>query len=217
VVTEGGLFVSFEGIDKCGKSTQAHLLCEALVTRGVPVGSLQAPGEVVREPGGTAVGEAVRHVLLHAGVEIEPWTEALLYAAARAELVARVVRPALRAGRTMILDRFVDSSLAYQGWARDLGVDRVLSLNALATGGLLPHLTIVLDIDPASAVARAGGPQDRIEREGLAFQQLVADGYREVARRFPERVVVMDGAQAPSTIAALVLDRVDALLVNARV
>jgi dTMP kinase len=159
---------------------------------------------VIREPGGTALGEAVRDVLLHGPVAPAPWAEALLYAAARAELVERVLLPELGAGRILVLDRFVDSSLAYQGFARGLGIDAVLAVNAPGLRGLLPDLTIVLDVDPVVGLARAGAALDRIEAEGLDLQQRVAAGFAVVARRFPERVRLIDGFRAIDCVAASV-------------
>ena len=200
-----GRLITFEGIDKCGKSTQADLLRDALLAHGVPVGTTGAPGLVVREPGGTPIGERVRDVLLHGGGDLAPWTEALLYAAARAELAAKVLRPSLAAGWVVLLDRYVDSTLAYQGCARGLGIDTMLDLNELATGGLMPDLTFIVAVSPAEAAGRTAGLPDRIEREGPTFQERVAEGYRQVARRFPERVVVVDGARPAEQIAAQVL------------
>ena len=197
-----GVLITLEGCDGCGKSTQAALLCERLAACGLPVGPSSAPGAVVREPGGTALGEAVRDVLLHGPVAPAPWAEALLYAAARAELVERVLLPDLDAGRVLVLDRFVDSSLAYQGFARGLGIDAVLAVNAPGLRGLLPDLTIVLDVDPVIGLARAGAALDRIEAEGLDLQQRVAAGFAVVARRFPERVRLIDGFRDIDLVAA---------------
>ena len=197
-----GVLITLEGCDGCGKSTQAALLCARLAACGLPVGPSSAPGTVIREPGGTAAGEAVRDVLLHGPEAPAPWTETLLYAAARAELVARVLLPELDAGRILVLDRFVDSSLAYQGFARGLGVDAVLAVNAPGLHGLLPDLTIVLDVDPLVALARAGGAPDRIEAEGLDLQQRVAAGFAVVARRFPDRVRLLDGFRDIHIVAA---------------
>jgi dTMP kinase len=202
VSIRSGVLITLEGCDGCGKSTQAALLCERLAACGLPVGSSTAPGAVIREPGGTPAGEAVRDVLLHGPGTLAPWTEALLYAAARAELVERVLLPDLGAGRVLVLDRFVDSSLAYQGFARGLGIDAVLSVNEPGLYGLLPDLTIVLDVDPIVGLARAGGAPDRIEAEGLDFQQRVAAGYAVVARRFPERVRLVDGFRDVAIVAA---------------
>lgn len=199
-----GVLITLEGCDGCGKSTQAALLCERLAACGLPVGPSSAPGAVIREPGGTAAGEAVRDVLLHGPEALAPWTEALLYAAARAELVERVLLPELGAGRVLVLDRFIDSSLAYQGFARGLGIDAVLAVNAPGLRGLLPDLTIVLDVDPLVGLARAGGAPDRIEAEGLDLQQRVAAGFAVVAWRFPERVRLIDGFLDIDIVAASV-------------
>src|SRR6059058_838320 len=141
-----GLFVSFEGIDRSGKTTQARMLVDALGSEAVPV----------REPGGTPLGERVRELLKDPEAEIGPHTEALLFAAARAELCRQVIQPALEAGRVVVCDRFLDSSLAYQGEARGLGIDEVLELNRWATEGLQPDLTIYLALDPGAAAARVG-------------------------------------------------------------
>ena len=161
-----GLFVTFEGIDRSGKTTQARLLCEALGPDAV----------AVREPGGTAVGERVRELLKDPAAEISAEAEALLFAAARAELVARVIRPALGAGRVVVSDRFLDSSLAYQGEARGLGVDEVERINRWATGGLTPDLTFLLALDTESAADR-GAETDRFEEEGAELQQRVLEAY----------------------------------------
>jgi dTMP kinase len=200
-----GVLITLEGVDGCGKSTQAALLCERLAACGLPVGPSDAPGTVIREPGATPAGEAIRDVLLHGPSRIAPWTEALLYAAARAELVQTVLLPELAAGRVLVLDRFVDSSLAYQGFARTLGVDEVLAANQPALQGLLPDLTIVIDVDPLVGLARAGGEEgnaDRIEAEGLEFQQRVAAGFAALARRWPERVRLIDGFRDVELVAA---------------
>jgi len=197
-----GVLITIEGIDGCGKSTQAALLCEALVARGLAVGPAGAPGTVLREPGGTPAGEAVRDILLHGPDSLAPWTETMLYAAARAELVARVLRPGLAAGRVLVLDRYIDSSLAYQGYARGLGIDAVLAVNAPAVGDAMPALTVVLAVAPATGLGRATGVRDRIEREGIALQRRVADGFAELARRFPQRIRLVDGERPVAAVAA---------------
>jgi len=212
-----GTLISIEGVDGCGKSTQAALLCEGLAARGLPVGPARAPATVVREPGGTPAGEAVRELLLHGPDDLAPWTEALLYAAARAELVQRVLRPDLAEGRILVLDRYIDSSLAYQGHARALGIDAVLSVNAPAIGDVMPHLTVVLVVDPATGLARIDGEADRIEREGLRLQTLVADGFAELARRSPDRVRLVDGEAPVAEVAAAVDALVAPLLERRRV
>jgi dTMP kinase len=193
------VFISFEGLDGCGKTTQAALLAEAAAAAGREV----VP---VREPGGTAPGERVRAILLDPAVEIEPWAEALLYAAARAQLVEEVIRPALERGADVVCDRYVDSSLAYQGIARGLGVEAVLQLNLAVTGGLLPDVSFLLFLDPGVAAGRHVDP-DRLEREGTELQAKVDAAYRELAERFPERIVAIDATREPETIAREVRER----------
>src|ERR687895_1464138 len=151
------MFITFEGVDGSGKTTQAALLAEALRAEGHDV-------VATREPGGTELGERIRELLLDGG-SVAPWAEASLFAAARAQLVDEVIRPALARGADVISDRYIDSSLAYQGLARGLGVERVLELNLLATGGLLPDKTFLLLVPLGEAASRRGDEPDRIERE----------------------------------------------------
>ena len=212
-----GTLISLEGIDGCGKSTQVRRLRAALLSRGVRVGYEGSSGGTLREPGGTVLGESVRRRLLHHRQGMQPWAEALLYAAARAQLAHDLLAPSLAAGWVVLIDRYIDSSLAYQGHARGLGVDEVLELNLRVTDGLLPRLAVVVAVDPAEAAARRRGAPDRIEREGLVFQQRVAEGYALLARRFPERIVVVDGARPPRLVAADVEAAVLAVLENAHV
>jgi len=187
------MFVTFEGVDGSGKSTQARLLAERLREEGREV-------VLTREPGGTALGEEVRSLLLH-GEQIAPWAEAALFAAARAQLVDEVIRPALARGADVVSDRYLDSSLAYQGLARGLGIERVLELNLLATSGILPDRTFLVLVPPAEAAARRGDEPDRIEREGAGFAEEVDKAYREIARVFGQRVQVVDGTRNPEDIA----------------
>lgn len=187
------MFITFEGVDGSGKTTQAALLADALRDDGRDV-------VTTREPGGTELGERVRSVLLE-GEQVTPWAEAALFTAARAQLVEEVIRPALRRGADVVCDRYIDSSLAYQGLARDLGVDRVLELNLLATGGLLPDRTFLLLVPPADAAVRRGDAPDRIEREGEEFAAAVDRAYRELGAAFAQRVVAVDGTGEPDEIA----------------
>lgn len=187
------MFVSFEGLDGSGKTTQVERLRVSLEAEGREV-------VTAREPGGTELGEQIRALVLHGG-EMTPWAEALLYAAARAELVAEVIEPALARGADVLLDRYFDSSVVYQGVGRGLGRDEVLQLNLLAVGGLVPDRTFVLAVDAGRSLGRVGGLPDRIEREDAAFHERVAAGYEELASLFPERVVVLDGSLDPDALA----------------
>jgi dTMP kinase len=186
------MFISFEGVDGSGKTTQVALLADSLREEGRDV----VP---TREPGGTPAGERIRELLLEGG-EIAPWTEAALFAAARAQLVDEVIRPALARGADVICDRYIDSSLAYQGIGRGLGVERVLELNLLATSGLLPDRTFFLAIPPEDTAGRKDAEPDRIEREGDEFAAIVDRGYRELAEIFAKRVVTIDATMAASDI-----------------
>jgi dTMP kinase len=187
------MFVTFEGLDGSGKSTQAELLRARL----------EADGERVvatREPGGTKLGEQIRDLVLH-GDHVTPWAEALLYAASRAHHVEEVIRPSLDEGAWVICDRYVDSSVAYQGVARDLGLERVLEMNLTAVGGLLPERTFLLLLEPAGVSARVGDERDRLEREDDDFYARADRGYRELAERFPERIVTLDATRPAEELA----------------
>ena len=194
------MFITFEGMDGSGKTTQVERLRAALEADGREV-------VTAREPGQTELGEEIRNLVLHGG-PMTPWAEALLYAASRAEVVAEVVRPALARGADVLLDRYLDSSLVYQGIGRELGVDEVLEVNMLATGGLLPDRTFVLAVEPGTSSERVGSEPDRIEREDEAFHSRVAGGYEHLASLFPERVVLLDGSLDADEIAARILDDV---------
>jgi dTMP kinase len=198
------MFVSLEGIDGSGKSTQARLLAEALGPDTV----------LIREPGGTSAAERIRELLADPGLEVEPFAELLLFLAARADLTARVIRPALEAGRHVVSDRFADSSVAYQGAARGLGVGEVISLTDAATDGLWPDLTVLLRIDPEVGVQRADG-EDRLESEGLELQRAVAEAYEEIATIAADRVVVVDGDGSVEEVQARVMSAVESHLQEA--
>lgn len=190
------MFITFEGVDGSGKTTQVELLARRLREEG---------REVVtsREPGGTTLGERVRELLL-GGDRMAPWAEAALFAAARAQLVDEVIRPALALGADVVCDRYIDSSLAYQGLARGLGVERVLEMNVLATAGLLPDRTFFLLLPPQEAATRLPDERDRIEREGPEFTGEVDRAYRHLAEMFRERVVSVDATHPPDTLASMI-------------
>jgi dTMP kinase len=194
------MFITFEGPDFSGKSTQAALLVEWLRGEGHEV-------IATREPGGTPVGEVIRDVVLH-GLEMGAWAEAALFASARAEHVERVIRPALKRDAWVVCDRYIDSSLVYQGIARGLGVEAVLSLNSSVTGGLLPDRTFVLLLDADAAAGRGGADLDRIERENGRFRSIVVEGYRKLGTLFPDRVVSLDATRPVDDLAEDVREQV---------
>jgi dTMP kinase len=187
------MFVTFEGLDGSGKSTQAELLRARLEADGLEV-------VATREPGGTELGERIRDLVLHGG-DVTPWAEALLYAASRAQHVEDVIRPALERGASVVCDRYLDSSVAYQGVGRGLGLERVLDLNLTAVGGLLPDRTFLLELPPGEVHARLAGEHDRLEREDAGFHARAAEGYLALAARFPERIVVLDGTRPAEELA----------------
>jgi len=193
-----GTLITLEGIDGAGKSTLAVSLQRELGARG-------ARAELLREPGGVEVSERIRALVQDPSLHVLARTEALLYAAARAQLVHQRVQPALDRGALVLLDRFVDSSLAYQGAARELGVEQVRQVNLFATAGLQPDRTLLLVLDPAAARARQAGrgqQADRLEREDQRFFAAVAAAYRELARAEPERIRTLDAAQPPQRVLA---------------
>ncbi len=194
------MFISFEGLDGSGKTTQARLLTERLTAEGIDVVS-------TREPGGTPLGEAIRNLVLH-GDHVAPWAEAALYTAARAQHVEDVIRPGLERGATVVCDRYLDTAVAYQGAGRGLGIDVILELELRAVGGLLPDRTFLVELETATALARVGDKGDRIERAGAEFWPRVVDAYRTLADRFPERYIVVDGDRSPDEIAGEIRDHV---------
>lgn len=196
-----GMFIAFEGGEAAGKSTQEALLAASLAQAGRAVVR-------TREPGGTPAGEAIRELVLSPAYEgMDPHAEALLFAAARGEHVARVIRPALQRGAIVVCDRFIDSSIAYQGVARGLGIERVRELSLWATDGLLPDLTIVLDIDPVVGLGRVTSP-DRLESESVAYHQQVRRAFLDLAAAEPDRYLVLDAGATPRDIADRVWQRV---------
>jgi dTMP kinase len=187
------MFITFEGVDGSGKSTQVRLLAEQLRGEGRDV-------LATREPGGTVFGEKVRELIL-GDDQLAPWAEAALFTAARAQLVDQVIRPALARGQDVLCDRYLDSSLAYQGLARGLGVERVLELNLAATGHLLPDRTFLILLPLDQAGLRRGNAPDRIEREGDDFVARVESAYRDLAGIFAQRIVTVDGNRQPEEVA----------------
>jgi dTMP kinase len=197
------MLITLEGIDGAGKTTVAAALAERL-------GAV-----LLREPGGVALSERIRELVKDPALHVDPRAEALLYAAARAQLVAEQLRPRLAAGEIVVLDRFVDSSLAYQGAGRGLGVEEVRRLNLFGTGGLLPDRTLLLRIDPATALARAAGrgeAADRLEQEELGFFAAIAAAYDALAAAEPERIEVIDASAAPPAVLAAALAALAPLL-----
>lgn len=189
------MFISLEGVDGSGKSTQARLLVEALGPETV----------AIREPGGTDAAERIRALLADPSLELDPFAELLLFSAARADLVSRVIRPALEAGKVVVADRFADSSVAYQGGARGLGTSHVLSLVDMVIDGLWPDLTLLLKVDPEVGLGRAGS-EDRFEAEGLDLQRAVAEAYEEIAIVASDRVVVIDATGSVDEVHERVMD-----------
>lgn len=209
-----GVFITIEGPEGAGKTTQARLLDERLRAR--------YPVIYTREPGGTAIGERIRALLLDEGhKEMSAQTEMLLFAASRAQFVAEVVEPALRGGRVLLSERYVDASIAYQGFGRGLGIELVRRVNEAATRGVMPDLTILLDIDPALGLRRArgaGGKEgrqghgDRLEQEDLAFHARVRAGFLAIAREEPDRIRIVDGSRAQQAVHGEIVRLVDGLL-----
>lgn len=191
------MFISLEGVDGSGKSTQARLLAEALGPETL----------TIREPGGTDAAERIRALLADPTLEIDAFAELLLFSAARADLVERVIRPALESGRDVVADRFADSSVAYQGGARGLGTSHVLSLVDMTIDGLWPDLTILLRLDPEVGLGRADG-DDRFEAEGVVLQRAVAEAYDEIAQIARDRVVVVDATGTVEDVHERVMEAV---------
>ena len=199
-----GIFVTFEGVDYSGKSLQARRLHQRLVRDGVRV-------TLLRDPGATRISERIREILLNTDhAEMSPWTELLLYEAARAQMVHEVIRPSLEKGAIVLCDRFYDSTTAYQGYGRGLDLARVEQANRIGSGGLTPDLTFWIRLDPRIAAERKGhGEKDRMEGEGLEFQFRVHKGYEMIARQEPERIVTIDGDRSIEIIEREIWDIFD--------
>ncbi|MEQ8176202.1 MAG: dTMP kinase [Syntrophomonadaceae bacterium] len=206
-----GCFITLEGIDASGKSTLAAGLKEYMTGKDWPLVSL-------REPGGTRISEKIRQLLLDtANAGMKPWTEAVLYGAARRQLVEERIKPALDSGSIVLADRYTDSTLAYQGYGRGLEMKRLQELNDICSGGIKPDLTLLLDIEPARARDRqAGQPSDRLENEGLEFQEKVRNGYLELAGRYPERIRLIDASRSPEEVMETALLLIKDKLANDR-
>jgi dTMP kinase len=203
-----GRLITIEGLDGAGKTTLAESLAAALADRGVSV-------ELLREPGGVELSERIRVLVKDPALRVDPRAEALLYAAARAQLVAERVAPLLESGRWVLLDRFVDSSLAYQGSGRGLGVEAVRAINEFGTGGLCPDRTLLLQVDARTRDARQaarGEAPDRLEREDGSFFAAIGDAYAALARAEPERVRIVDAAAAPPEVLAAAVEALADLL-----
>ena len=194
------MFITFEGIDKSGKSTQAQRLADALRERGRSV-------VLTLQPGGTELGKAIRHLVLDRDYEVEvaPTAEVLLFAADRAQHVAEVIRPALQAGKVVVCDRFVDSTLAYQGYGRGMDLDQLTAVMHVATGGLQPDATVLVDVDLETARARGWGTDpDRIENRGESYFERVRNGFLTMSRSEPDRFHVYDGRQDADALATAI-------------
>lgn len=203
-----GKMITFEGIDGCGKTTQSERALEHLKRRNVDC-------RLLREPGGTPVGEAIRKVLLASaekGLAMDGYTEYLLFAASRAELCRNVVKPSLESGCTVLLDRFGDSSTAYQGYGRGVDINFIVRTNLQSSGGLKPDLSILFDIDPTVAMARLGSHRDRIEGRGLDFFTSVRDGFLAIAHAEPERFRVVDATKSIEAVSSEVVEIIDRII-----
>lgn len=202
---KNGLFITLEGPDGSGKSTQIELLKEYLENKGYDI-------VLTREPGGTAVSEEIRKVILNPELkEMKDMTELLLYASARAQLVGEVIKPALNQGKAVISDRFIDSSAVYQGIGRGLGIDTVYEVNSYALQGIMPDITFLLDLDAEEGIKRKKkqAELDRMEQQDVTFHQKVVEGYREIARRNPERIVKLDGTLPREVLCGMIKEQIE--------
>ena len=201
------MLITFEGVEGAGKSTQIRLLRDHLEAQGRKV-------VLCREPGGTAAGEAIRGVLLSSSDQpLSNRAELLLFLAARAQIVDQVIRPSIEAGKIVLCDRFMDSTVAYQGYARGGDLELIYRLNLYATGGLTPHLTILLDLDPKAGLSRQTD-RNRMEAESPTFHQRVRDGFRAIAQAVPDRFLVVDASRPIDDIQSVIRERVDSVIMQ---
>ncbi|MBF0569308.1 MAG: dTMP kinase [Candidatus Omnitrophica bacterium] len=201
-----GKFITFEGSEGCGKSTQSRLLLEHLQKKGLPV-------KLMREPGGVAISEKIRAILLDkANTAMNKECETLLYMAARAQVVEEAILPELEKGTILLCDRFLDSTVAYQGYGSGVDIETIRAVGKFATKGVQPDLTLFLDLDTEEGLRRRGGERDRIELRSLEYHNQVRQGYREIARKEPKRVVVIDGTKSIEEIFGIIGKRVEELL-----
>lgn len=196
-----GLFITFEGADGCGKTTQMKLLAEHLEKQGHDV-------LLTREPGGKGIGEKVREILLNYDGEVSDRCESFLFLADRAQNIDIIVNPAVEAGKIVLCDRHTDSTVAYQGYGRGLDLDRINLLNTIATNGKKPDLTFVFDIDTETSMKRVGKEKDRMESAGIEFHNRVREGYLKIAQQEPERIIVIDASKSIEEIHEKVLNQI---------
>lgn len=202
---EKGLFITLEGADGCGKTTQLNLLKEYLTSRGYEI-------VVTREPGGKGLGEKLREILLNYDGEVSDRCEAFLYLADRAQNIDTIIKPAINSGKIVLCDRHTDSSVAYQGYGREQNIDNINMLNELAVNGVHPDLTIVFDIDTETSMARVGAEKDRLESAGIEFHKRVRNGYLEIAKKNSQRIKVVDASQTIEDVQRDVIKIVEEVL-----
>ncbi len=200
-----GLFITLEGADGCGKTTQLNLLKEYLTSKGYEI-------VVTREPGGKGLGEKLREILLNYDGEVSDRCEAFLYLADRAQNIDTIIKPAINSGKIVLCDRHTDSSVAYQGYGREQNIDNINMLNELAVNGVHPDLTIVFDIDTETSMARVGAEKDRLESAGIEFHKRVRNGYLEIAKKNPQRIKVVDASQTIEDVQRDVIKIIEGVL-----
>lgn len=200
-----GLFITLEGADGCGKTTQLNLLKEYLTSKGYEI-------VVTREPGGKGLGEKLREILLNYDGEVSDRCEAFLYLADRAQNIDTIIKPAINSGKIVLCDRHTDSSVAYQGYGREQNIDNINMLNELAVNGVHPDLTIVFDIDTETSMARVGAEKDRLESAGIEFHKRVRHGYLEIAKKNPQRIKVVEASQTIEDVQRDVIKIVEEVL-----